>query len=213
MPLLSENAKELIEAYNRDRKGRRYNQIAAAVYTARCTIGDALSPEFECYILDGLIGFRIRIERAALKSRLRRCLDVVRRTTAIDQLKDCSLSTVDLVAIRQVITSAYNHFAQAGTLDPSKQQHVAATKTLHWLFPDLFLMVDSNVAKAFREHFGIRFRKSTQPGYSSDKYFTCLQEAQKEIRSFGADRFRGLEPSTPEARIFDKIAFMVGRQL
>lgn len=215
MPFLDGSARELINVYNRDPDGRRYNQIAEGVYNARRTIGDALSPQFERHILDGLVGFdAIRIEggRAVLKPRLQSCLDTARKTTALDQLRDCRLTTADLVSIRPVIKSAYDLFALTGTLHPKKQSHVAATKTLHWLFPDLFLMVDSNVAEAFREHFGMKFRRSTQPGYCSQKYFSCLREAQKEIRSFGADQFRQLEPETPEARIFDKIAFIVGKQ-
>jgi hypothetical protein len=215
MPFLDGSARELIDAYNRDPAGRRYNQIAEGVYEARRTFADALSPQFECHILDGLVGFGIGITikggRAALKPRLQSCLDAVRKTTAFDQLRDCRLTTADLVAIRPVITSAYDHLALPGTLHPLNQSHVAATKTLNWLFPDLFLIVDSNVAKTFREHFGVRFWRSTQPGYCSDKYFSCLWEAQKAIHSFGSDRFRQLESETPEARIFDKIAFIVGR--
>ena len=215
MPFLDESARELIDAYNRDPAGHRYNQIAAGVYKARRTFRDALSPQFECHILDGLIGFGIGITIkggfAALKPRLHSCLDAARKTMTLDQLRDCSLSTADLMAIRSVITSIYDYLAPPGTLHPSKQSHVAATKTLHWLFPDLFLIVDSNVAKTFREHFGVTFRRTTQPGYCSEKYFSCLREAQEAIRSFGVDRFRQLEPETPEARIFDKIAFIVGR--
>ena len=215
MAFLDTNARALIDAYNRDRHGQRYNRTAEAVYAARRTLGDPLSPQFERHILDGLIRFGIRTKggRAALKPRLQGCLEAVRKTTGLDRLRDLSLSTADLAALRPIITSAYDHLAPAGRLHPSKESHVAATKTLHWLFPDLFLIVDSNVAKAIREHFGARFRRSTQPGYCSDKYFSCLQEAQREIRSFGADRFRGLEPGTPEARIFDKIVFVVGRRL
>jgi hypothetical protein len=216
MPFLEESATELIDAYNHDSACQRYNQIATGVYKARRTLGDALSPQFECHILDGLIGFdigrTIKGGRAALKPRLQSCLEAVRKTTAIDQLKNCNLTTADLVAIKPVIISAYDRLALLDTLHPLKQSHVAATKTLHWLFPDLFLMVDSNVAETFREYFGVRFIRSTQPGYCSDKYFICLWEAQKEIRSFGADQFRQLEPETPEARIFDKIAFIVGRR-
>jgi len=216
MRLLGECAAELIEAYNRDPRCHRYNQIALEVYEARRAIGDALSPQFQSRVLDGLIGFGIGIMikggRGALKARLQICLDVARKSTSISQLRDCQLSTVDLAAIKPVITSAYDHFSLPGTLHPLKQSHVAATKTLHWLFPDLFLMLDSNVAITFREHFGVKFRRSTQPGFSSDKYFCCLLGAQNEIRSFGVDRFRQLEWGTPETRIIDKIAFILGKR-
>ena len=102
--------------------------------------------------------------------------------------------------------------AVPGTLDPEKQSHVATTKIFHWLFPELFLIVDSNVACAFRNHFGVKFRNSTQPGYSAERYIACLREAQRQIYSFGPERFRQLEAGTPEARVFDKIAFVVGSE-
>lgn len=216
MPLLDANAKKLIDDYNHG-PGSRYNQIAEEVYKARRTLGDPLSPDFECAILNGLIGFGIGITikggRTTLKPRLQSCLHAVRKSVVLDQLKGASLSSADLAAIRNAITSAYDRFALLGTLHPTDQSHVGATKTLHWLFPELFLMVDSNVAKAFRKHCGVRFRNTTQPGYSSDKYLACLREAQKEIQSFGVERFRQLEPMTPEARIFDKIAFVVGQRI
>ena len=62
----------------------------------------------------------------------------------------------------------------------------------------------------FRIHFGVKLSNSTQPRYSPDTYLICLRKAQNEICSFGSKRFRELEPETPEARIFDKIAFAVG---
>jgi hypothetical protein len=68
-------------------------------------------------------------------------------------------------------------------------------------------MLDGRVACIFRDVFGVRFVKSTQPGYSADKYVQCLQLAKDDIRSFGAERFRLLQANTPEARIFDKIAW------
>ena len=111
------------------------------------------------------------------------------------------------------IKTAYNCLALEGTLHPTDQSHVGATKTLHWLFPELFLNVDGNVARAYRTHYGVRFAKTTQPGYSSEKYLTCLQEAQKEIQLFGVESFRQLEPMTPVARIFDKLSFVVGQRI
>jgi len=44
-------------------------------------------------------------------------------------------------------------------------------------------------------------------GYTSDNYIVCLRKAQEEILSYDPQKFRDLEPNTPEARVFDKIAF------
>lgn len=217
MPLLDASATKLIDDYNDGSAGRRYNQIPEAVYKTRRTLEDPLSPWFECAILDGLIGFGMGITikggRSALKPRLQVCLDALRGTGVLRQLKERCLSSADLRAMGNAIASAYDHFALPGTLHPTDQSHVGATKTLHWLFPELFLIVDSNVAKAFREHWGVRYRSTTQPGYSSNKYIACLLKAQKEIQSFGIEQFRQLEPGTPEARIFDKIVFVVGQRI
>jgi hypothetical protein len=217
MPLLDGSAKELIDAYNCGPEGPRYNRVAAKVYAARLSHGDPLSPKFECAILDGLVGFgmarTIKGGCTTLKPRLQRCLDMARKSTVLDQFRDSCLSCADLDASRSAITSVYNCFAQSGTLHPTDQSHVGATKTLHWLFPELFLIVDGNAARAFHAHFSVRLRNTTQPGYSAAKYIECLQKAQKEIQSFGVQQFRQLEPMTPEARIFDKIAFIVGQKL
>ena len=159
------------------------------------------------------IGITIKGGRTALKPRLESCLDTVQKSGALDRFKNCCLSSADLGVIKSTITSAYDCLALPGTLHPTDQSHVGATKTLHWLFPELFLIVDGNVAKAFRTHFAVNFKNTTQPGYSADKYFDCLHKAQKEIRSFGIERFRQLEPGAPEARIFDKIAFVVGQRI
>jgi len=140
-------------------------------------------------------------------TRLRSAMQAVRRRPLIGVFRECRLSSVDLTAYVSEIESVYECLAHAGILHPVKQSHVATTKILHWLFPDLFLMLDSRVARVFRDVFGVKFVKSTQPGYSTEKYVQCLQLAQSDIRSFGAERFRALEASMPEARIFDKIAW------
>jgi len=71
----------------------------------------------------------------------------------------------------------------------------------------------SNVAAAFKQHHRVGFKNTTQPGYSVERYVQCLKKAQEEIRAYGYDRFRLLEPQTPLARLFDKVAFIVGRDL
>lgn len=217
MSLLDGNARRFIVDYNRDPAGPHYNSVAGAVYGAGLEAGDTLSPQFEPAILDGLMGFGMGIAikggRFTLKPRLRHCMEVLRNQPAIRAFKGLSLSSADFRACESAITAAYNSLALAGSLHPADQSHVRATKTLHWLFPNLFLMVDSHAARAYRAHFAVGFRKGTQPGYSSDRYLTCLRQAQREIQMFGDEAFRQLEPDTPEARIFDKIAFVVGKRL
>ena len=217
MSLLDGNAGRFIVDYNHGPAGPRYNSVAGAVYRAGLEAGDTLSQRFESAILDGLIGFGMGItikgSRFTLEPRLRHCMEALRNQPAIRAFKGLSLSSADFRACESAIVAAYDGLALAGTLHPEDQSHVGATKTLHWLFPNLFLMVDSNAARAYRTHFAVGFRKGNQPGYSSGRYLTCLRQAQREIQMFGVEAFGQLEPGTPEARIFDKIAFVLGKQL
>ena len=209
MPILDERAGRLIVEYNRNpRCARRYNPAATAVYQARRQFEDPFVPEFEPHIINGLTSFDMgRTMPTDFPKRLRSCLQAVRARPLTSEFRECRISSADLSAIGSEIEAVYQGLARAGNLHPENQAHVAATKILHWLFPDLFLMVDSKVASTFRDVFGVKFVKSTQPGYSAEKYVQCLRLAQVDIRSFGVERFRLLEPQTPEARIFDKIAW------
>src|SRR5258708_3296856 len=126
MPLLDERATELIERYNRDPAGQKYNEIASKVYEARRTFGDSL--EFESYILNGLIGFdmgrTMKGGSAAFASRLRCCLEAARKNASFDELRNRRLSSTDFVAIRPVIVSVYDCLAAPGTLHPKNSSHV-----------------------------------------------------------------------------------------
>ncbi len=213
MPLLNERAKELIAEYNRaPRCKERYNPAANAVYQARRECGDPFEPRFEHHIVTGLKQFDMgRTMAEGFSTRLHCSLQAIRRKPQIDGWQDCRLSSIDLSAHGSRIVSVYECLASVGKLDPRKQSHVAATKILHWLFPDLFLMLDSKVAGTFRNLFGVKFCKSTQPGYTAEKYLQCLRLAQEDIRSFGVEQFRLLEPSSPDARVVDKIAWIAGQ--
>ena len=82
------------------------------------------------------------------------------------------------------IQRAYDVFALAGpALENDKDFHVGASKILHWLAPELFIMVDQNVARAFRRCHDVASRNSTQPGYNAAKYVQCLTCAQSQTFS------------------------------
>jgi hypothetical protein len=153
MPLLNERAKELIAEYNRTPRCReRYNPAANAVYLALRECGDPFEPRFEHHIITGLKKFDMgRTMAEGFSTRLHCALQAIRRKPQIDGWQDCPLSSIDLWAHGSRMVSVYECLASVGTLDPRKQSHVAATKILHWLFPDLFLMLDSKVAGTFRE--------------------------------------------------------------
>jgi hypothetical protein len=121
-----------------------------------------------------------------------------------------SLCEVDISAQSKRIVTAYDQLAIGGAdglHETHKEFHVGATKILHFLNPELFMIIDSNVARVLRAVFGIPYRASTQPGYSGKRYVRSLLEVKKGILAYGVGRFAALEPGTPIMRVFDKIAF------
>jgi hypothetical protein len=208
--MINHRAADYIALYNSTKRGPRYERVAHRVYKMR--MGDPLRPEFEAEVIAGLKGFDMaRTMKVGFPFRLSRAMEELRRIGG-RMLMDAQISSIEMDTHRELILKAYQCFAPAGTLDPAKESHVAATKILHWLNPELFIIVDSNVARAFRQRFSIAFRDTTQPGYTPEKYLACLRHTQNQIRAYGPERFRTLERGTPEARIFDKIAFVVGME-
>jgi len=209
-----DNAAERLRIYNE--RCVHYNLIAEGVYRARQEIADPLSPEFQPYIIAGLIGFDMRRTMGGADPYSTTEGFGFRLSNSLKSLEDDlhklaseNLATADLGAIGSVVQRAYKSISD-GCAVSGKQFHVGATKVLHWLFPDLFFVLDRNTAMAFQEHHLVGFRRTTQPGYSAMRYLKCLEKAQREIVQFGVERFRALEPGTPVARLFDKIAFVVG---
>ena len=94
--------------------------------------------------------------------------------------------------------------------EQQKDCHVGATKILHFLNPELFIIVDSNAARAFRETHKIPFKKATQPGYLAELYINCMQCVQGDISTYGFERFQALEPGTPITKIYDKLTVVTG---
>ena len=218
--MILDRADIAIAEYNRG--GLHYNLVADAIYRARETM-DPFSAEYEPYIVAGLIAFdmapwmgagdRYEANGTGFRARLRTKMRTVRER----------LKGVPLVCLRQIelasfdneIKEAYDCLAAPGVGAlhgvPVKRFHVGATKILHWVAPALFIILDRDVASAFSKHHAVKFAKSTRPGYTAEKYFSCLHHAQAEIEAYGYERFRRLEPATPLARLFDEVAFVAGK--
>jgi hypothetical protein len=218
--LLDDNASRHITAY--DRRCLHYNLIAEGVYGARTRIGNPLSPDFEPYIVAGLLGFDmgrtmgkgdVYSLESGFAGRLRNCTERLR--TALGEVSAVgALHQADIGKISPLIVHIYSSIAAKGALSKGKNFDVGATKILHWMFPDLFIMVDSNVAKAFNRYMAVAFVSATQKRYSAEKYVECLRCAQAEIQRYGSSRFLALEQNrVPVARTFDKIAFVRGASI
>lgn len=121
-------------------------------------------------------------EKKGFAMRLREKLQSIR--PSLQHLTNVRLCDVKLIEERDNIGTAYHEFASRGK-DSLNQKgdefHVGATKLLHFINPNLFLIVDSNAARAFRMAHNINYRKTTQPGYSAEKYIKCLEHAKADI--------------------------------
>jgi len=224
--LILKNAKKKIEKFNRI--GLHYDLVAKAVYEKRQLCADPFSQSFTRYVIAGLISFDIgrmmgTAERAydfkgkGFGSRLKSKLEQIKEM--LEPLMNLSLTEIHLQQHRHRIVNAYVILSDNGedALSGNSKKHfyVGASKILHFLNPALFIIVDRNAAVAFRKCHGIEFKKSTQPGYSAQKYVKCMECAQEDIQKYNRAHRQGfetLEQGTPIARIYDKLTFITGRK-
>jgi hypothetical protein len=223
--MITSDAKEKIEKFNSI--GLHYNLVADAVYKKRTSLDSPFNKQYLQCIIAGLIAFdmermmgdnrtsRYGIKAGGFAELLALKLSKIRQRISHLIISDLNLTNLDIEKERQRITYAYDALAEGGTDGLNRRSgkfHVGATKILHFLNPDAFLIIDKYAAKAFRSHHANSFRKMTQPGYTADKYIDCMKCAQKDILDYGVDNFRALEPETPIARIYDKLTFISGSQ-
>jgi len=214
-----DNAATKITRFNNE--GLHYNLVANEIYKRRDDIGDPFDKSFLRYLIAGLVAFdmgrmmgskKYAFVDSGFASRLNSRLQKIRRL--LEPLMKLSLVQIDLQEHRDAIVRAYGTLSAKGSEalheDQTKSFHVGATKILHFLNPELFIIVDSNAARAFRIAWKLPFRNATQPGYSADLYLECMKRAQMDISMYGLEQFRALEPNVPVTRIYDKLTFVTG---
>jgi hypothetical protein len=192
MPTESEilkNAEEKIRQF--DDNGLHYNLVADQIYRKRCSGNiDPFGPDFLQYIIAGLISFDIRgmgkfpyrTEGDFFGLRLKTKLNNIRYL--LEEIMNFGLVQIDLQTNRNRITEAYEHLAanEEGALHQEQNDHfyVGASKILHFLNPNLFIIIDSNASRAYKLAHGVNFVNSSQPGYSPEKYKECMECAKND---------------------------------
>lgn len=206
--------------------GLHYNLVANEVYKARASLGDPFDKKYLPYIVAGLISFDMnRMMGKGAKGKYdiglngfaRRLYDKLQFAKGrIENLVFERLAEVDIGTITDDIIAVYHELARGGSESlhqGGKEFHVGATKILHFINPELFIIVDSNASRAFKSFHDVAFRNTTKPGYSSDRYLQCMSHAKQEIIEYGISDFCALEPGTPLTRIYDKLTFVTGSDL
>lgn len=214
-----DNAVSKIARFNDE--GLHYNLVANEIYRVRGQIENPFDKSYLPYIIAGLVSFdmgrmmgarKYSFDGSSFAARLDTKLQQVRLW--LEPLLAFNLLSIDLQEHGGAIKQAYTALSARGPGALSKNQaksfHVGATKVLHFLNPELFIMVDSNAARAFKAAHNIPFRKNAPQGYSAKRYFECMKKAQIDISTYGLEEFRALEPSVPLTRVYDKLTFVTG---
>lgn len=219
--MITSRASEKIRYFNKI--GLHYNLTADAIYKIRNSIIDPFGITYMPYIIAGLISFDMgrmmgpdaagRYDPGAggFATLLQRKLNTIRRH--LSHLVDSRIDILSLDTEAGNIKKAYDILSSAGEESLNRKGggfYVGASKILHFLNPQAFIVVDSNAARAFKQLHNVSFRNATQPGYSGDKYIQCMKCAKKDIIEFGVREFCALEPGIPIARIYDKLTFVTG---
>ena len=131
---------------------------------------------------------------AALKARLKQALAAV-----ANDLSPFLTPSPDFNALAPNICRAYEQLGAMWLW--GQKSPVGATKILHFLLPEAFVIVDSNVRKSFNAHYGTPLR------YSCGTYLKQLSLAHKELQTVGPGTIQLLGKSPPLSRLFDKVAF------
>jgi ankyrin repeat protein len=221
---ITENASEKIAYFNKI--GLHYNLVADAIYSVRQTGENPFSKAYLPYIVAGLMSFdmarmmgndpigRYDANANGFAAYLEKKLNSIK--PLISYIVNMELKALDLNKDGPVIAEAYEQLAADGENSLNYRGGrfpVGASKILHFLNPNAFIIIDSNAARAFKASHNVSFRDSAQPGYSGKKYVECLGLAQAHISQFGLKDFSDLESGTPLCRIYDKLTFITGVQI
>ena len=200
-----------------------YNIVANYVYEKRKLLAKLFETDYLPFLVAALVSFDLErmmgqgaenkydIMAGGFATILHEKLSIIKKK--IQHLTEINLVDVDLEREKGNIEAAYKELSAGGKGGLNQKGgnfHVGATKILHFINPELFLIVDSNAARAFKRYHGVNYRNTTQPGYTSEKYITCMSFAKTDIIAFGEKNLRALEPGIPMARIYDKLTFETG---
>ena len=208
-----------IEKYNK--MYMHYEVIARDCYSSRRNMAHALSDDFFPHIISALIAFGMQYQMGpgteqkynknlnGFASRLSNALKV--NSAAFLELELLSIESIDFAQFEDSIKTLYTALAINANLDDNGNDfHVGTTKVLHFIHPALFPIIDSKSSQVLRDEFGVVYRKSTQPGYSDERFIDSMKAIKDLVNLHGTQSIQALEPYSPITRIFDKLAFVNG---
>lgn len=211
MTKLLSNARVRLKQYDADPNARRYNPAAMRAYRLLATGGMPRNRSAWLALGEALIAFDMGRQLERLESpkgrdhlcRLRRAL-----ARCAPLLRSLLSARISPPFVRSHITTLIRLFDQlsgSGRVVPGERFVVGATKALHFLNPELFLIVDKNVAEKLHQHTPLLPKSATN--YRGFDYVVALKIVASATRAYGVARLRNLQAGQPALRIVDKILF------
>ena len=229
--VIFENAKNKIEYYNNLPKAETYNQAYKKVLSARkgsssLVNDDGNISEESLKILEyGLRKFemnRFNQMGNAFREKLSKKLQKGEIMEILKNLRDLRIESEEWKEHKDEIEKLYRELSTEGesSLHTGKKRFdVGATKIMNFLFPELFVMLDSNVAKTLNQLGLIKIRRrGSTYDFSFEIYWQVMKICKMELEEY-QKRHGDLqslldmddEPTTL-TRIFDKCAFAMAKQ-
>jgi hypothetical protein len=143
---------------------------------------------------------------AALRRTLKEQSHALRQLLRI-QLTPLSINNPHTLRSRRTaIARVFDELSGKGRVVPGKRFPVGASKTLHFLNPRLFPIIDSRIAAELHGFEKALPRLATP--YTGEDYVLALEVIAEQIKAYGAARLQRLQPTQPILRIVDKILFV-----
>jgi hypothetical protein len=110
-------------------------------------------------------------------------------SSVLRELREEKLQTISLGSSQMTdyVKTLYDELAKSGpdSFDFMKRRFdVGATKVMNFLLPELFIIVDSNVAEVLKKYYSLPYEDGALKGYSSEKYSRAMQVYKDEIRDW-----------------------------
>lgn len=232
--IILENAKEKIEYYNNLPSAKTYNDAYKEVLNARkgnsslINEDGSVSKESLEIIDYALRKFRMgrqigRRKEGMFLEKLSNKLNLDESKTILKKLRNLRIESNGWKDVKDDIQKLYNELSKGGSDSfdaKGKRFGVGASKIMNFLFPELFVMVDSNVANTLNQFGYIKIpRKGYTYYFSFEFYWEIMEICRKELEEYqkrhgNLQRLLDMDDKpTTLTRIFDKCAFVMAKKI
>lgn len=207
------NAPTKLRSYDATPKARRlYNPAAREAYRRLATGRMPQTSRAWSALGKALMAFDMYRQLGAIKSpqstarlaNLRRLL--TSHAPQLRKLLSKQLSSTCIARQSVTLRSLFDDLSATGYVVPGKRFPVGTSKALHFMNPELFMIIDKRVASKLHRH--TKALPSLASNYTGGDYVLALTVVSRQLSAYGITRLRRLQPAQPLMRIVDKILFM-----